>query len=702
MTELTGKHIGRYEIMEKIGEGGMASVYRSIDPQTKQMFAIKVLRNERGISEKFLKRFKREAKTLTKLKHDHIIPVIDHGDFEELPYLVMPYLSGGTFKRLLGKPIPYAVAAAKLEVVAEALAYAHDHGVIHRDVKPSNILLDEAGQPFLSDFGIAKLIDTEETSELTGTGIGVGTPEYISPEQALGKQVDGRTDCYSLGIVFYEMVTGRKPFIADTPLALAIKQATDPLPNPRQFIGDLPEKVELVLVKSLAKDPEKRYQSMHQFAEDLHELASGNLPIISSVRSLSTRSKKGKFRSDRQIPNKKPRTRKTVFILAGILLTSIIAATVTVLMKPDWMNNLLSPKITEAATINAVSITEANPTDFSGFKACYLTAVGDSLSVGSYSGIGWAGVQKAVEDYGISTDIKTPIRVDELPGILEAFVQEGCSIIISSEYSEVELMQQFAKANPDIYFAMNECTSVGNLKNARCGQFETKYAALLAGFLACGYSQNGEVGTFGGGDYASINNQMQGFGKGVEFFNFMMDKNCKIDGWFSDTSSGTYIYNMVYPEKAKNFTQNLLTQGADVIFPVARTASSGALDAVTAKGNAYVIGVDLNWAEVFPEKKAYILASIVSHVDAFVYDSIERAMQQKDFNSSYEATLENNGVEFIIGADLEAQNDAAGISDGIERAKSMIALAKTLNVDPLAISYEQLQVFIDMQMTPSP
>jgi len=143
----------------------------------------------------------------------------------------MDYLPGGTLKQRLGKPIPWQEAARLLIPVAEALEYAHEHGIVHRDVKPSNILLTEKGQPMLTDFGIAKILESEETAELTGTGMGVGTPEYMAPEQTSSKSVDQRADIYSLGIVLYEMVTGRKPFIADTPLAVLFKQASEPLPR---------------------------------------------------------------------------------------------------------------------------------------------------------------------------------------------------------------------------------------------------------------------------------------------------------------------------------------------------------------------------------------------------------------------------------------------------------------------------------------
>src|SRR5512136_2394161 len=182
MSTLTGQSIGRYHILEQLGEGGMATVYKAYDTRLETDVAVKVIRTENlpqsGI-ERSLKRFEREAKALAKLTHPNIVKVTDYGEYEGKPYLVMPYLSGGTLKQRLGKPMPWWEAVKLLLPIAEALDYAHDQNIIHRDVKPSNILLTGRGQPMLTDFGVAKILEDEETRGLTGTGTGVGTPEYM-------------------------------------------------------------------------------------------------------------------------------------------------------------------------------------------------------------------------------------------------------------------------------------------------------------------------------------------------------------------------------------------------------------------------------------------------------------------------------------------------------------------------------------------
>ena len=281
MTNLIGQSFGRYHILEQLGEGGMATVYKAYDTRLERPVAVKVILPMREHSEKFLKRFEREAKSLAGLSHPNIVKVLDYGEHEGLPYIVMEYVPGGMLKEKLGKPMGWKEAAKLLAPVARALAYAHSQKMVHRDVKPANILLTQSGEPMLSDFGVAKMLKEEKPLELTGTGtgagVGVGTPEYMAPEQGMGKEVDGRTDVYSLGIVFYELVTGRKPFRADTALAVLYKQMTEPLPHPKQYVSELPDGVVGVMLKALAKDPKDRYQDAGDFADALERLARGEV-----------------------------------------------------------------------------------------------------------------------------------------------------------------------------------------------------------------------------------------------------------------------------------------------------------------------------------------------------------------------------------------------------------------------------------------
>ncbi len=280
MPNLVGQSIGRYHITEQLGEGGMATVFKAYDTRLERDVAIKVIRTGAFPAEQVegvLKRFDREAKSLARLSHPNIVKVLDYGEYEGSPYLVLEYLPGGTLKQKLGKPLPWREAVRLLLPIARALEFSHNQGIVHRDVKPANVLITLSGEPMLSDFGIAKLLESVEGQTLTGTGVGIGTPEYMAPEQWTG-QAGPQADIYSLGIVFYELVTGRKPYTADTPAAILLKQASDPLPQPRDFARDVTDAVERVIFKALAKKPADRYSDMRLFVQALEGLITGSTP----------------------------------------------------------------------------------------------------------------------------------------------------------------------------------------------------------------------------------------------------------------------------------------------------------------------------------------------------------------------------------------------------------------------------------------
>jgi len=268
---LVGQTLGQYRLVERIGRGGMATVYKAYQPSLDRYVAVKVLPTYLAHDPDFAARFRREARAIARLNHPHILPVHDFGQEGELSYIVMRYVEGGTLKKQLGQPLALNRTIDILAQIGDALDYAHQQGVIHRDVKPANVLLDQGRWAFLSDFGLAKMVAA--SVQLTKTGVGLGTPAYMSPEQAQGKPVGAPSDIYSLGIMLFEMLTGRVPFDADTPLAVLIKHLTAPLPLPREVNPDIPEPVERVILKAVAKDPEDRYQWVSEMVEALGRAA---------------------------------------------------------------------------------------------------------------------------------------------------------------------------------------------------------------------------------------------------------------------------------------------------------------------------------------------------------------------------------------------------------------------------------------------
>ena len=266
---LVGQTLGQYTITEKIGEGGMASVFKAYQPSLNRDVAIKILPPHFAKQAGFSERFTREAQAIGNLQHRNILPVHDSGLDNGYSYLAMRYIeNAGTLADLMKTSLEPARIIDLITQIGAALDHAHKNGVIHRDVKPSNVLMD-GEWPLLSDFGLAKM--TEDSVELTGTGVGIGTPAYMSPEQAMGKKVDHRTDIYALGIILYEMLTGIVPHRAETPIATVMKRVNDPLPMPRSFNPDIPEAVERVLLKTLAPDPALRFDSCGEMATALKD-----------------------------------------------------------------------------------------------------------------------------------------------------------------------------------------------------------------------------------------------------------------------------------------------------------------------------------------------------------------------------------------------------------------------------------------------
>ncbi|MBE3557696.1 MAG: serine/threonine protein kinase [Ktedonobacteraceae bacterium] len=262
MKGIEGSTLGRYELRRRIATGGMAEVYLGYDRRVRRKVAVKVLY---GSNERFVRRFEREALAVGTLSHDHILPLFDFGEQRPWYYLVMPYIEGGTLRDYLfqRERLTLEEAGYFLDQIAAALQYAHEHGVVHRDVKPSNILLRADGYAYLVDFGLAKA--KLETESLSHAGTMIGTPEYMAPEQSNGAS-DYRSDIYSLGIILYQMLTGRVPFSGDSPVAIMLKHLqTAPTP-PRELNSDIPPAIETVILKALAKEPEERYQQAQELA----------------------------------------------------------------------------------------------------------------------------------------------------------------------------------------------------------------------------------------------------------------------------------------------------------------------------------------------------------------------------------------------------------------------------------------------------
>ena len=316
-TELTtGSTIaGRYQIIEELGKGGMGRIYKVYDTEIKEKIALKLLKPEIGVDQETIERFRNELKFARKIGHRNVCKMYDLNKEEGAYYLTMEYVHGEDLKRLIKKmgSIPTGKTISIARQICQGLAEAHSLGIVHRDLKPQNIMVDEGGNAKIMDFGIARSL---KLKGITGAGMMIGTPEYMSPEQVEGKETDPRSDFYSLGVILYEMVTGRVPFEGDTPFTIGVKHKSEPPRNPRELNGQIPEELSRLILRCLAKEKDKRYQTTEEIISDLDKIE----------KSLPT--------SDRVMPERKTLTSREITVkfnlkkafFPGLVILALVVA----------------------------------------------------------------------------------------------------------------------------------------------------------------------------------------------------------------------------------------------------------------------------------------------------------------------------------------------------------------------------------------
>jgi eukaryotic-like serine/threonine-protein kinase len=322
---------GRYELEELVGTGGMSSVYRAHDRLLERDVALKVLHEQFIADGEQVERFRREARAVAQLSHPNIVTVIDRGEQDGRQYIVFEYVDGENLKSLVGRegPLPEREAIELTLNIARALGFAHGQGLVHRDVKPQNVLLNETGETKVTDFGIARSLDMQ--AGLTQTGTVMGTSDYIAPEQARGSRVDAQSDVYSLGAVLYELLTGEVPFRGDNFVAVAMQHINEPPPSVRERRPELSPCIDGVVRRAMAKEPGDRFRSMDDFCAELSDCLGGlDGGVSPGAETLVVAPRRRKRRRRARPPAERPSVWPLVLLLGGLaVLAGILAAVFT-------------------------------------------------------------------------------------------------------------------------------------------------------------------------------------------------------------------------------------------------------------------------------------------------------------------------------------------------------------------------------------
>ena len=363
-----GENVGPYRIVEQLGQGGMATVYKAYHASLDRYVALKVLHPAFHQDESFTTRFQREARVVARLEHPNIVPIYDYSEHELRPYLVMKYIEGDTLKARLNKgPLSSAEIEQVVNSVGSALAFAHKQGILHRDIKPSNVMIANDGVMYLADFGLARIAEAGE-STMSSDSI-MGTPQYISPEQAMGKKdLDAGTDIYSFGVMLYEMVVGQVPFSADTPFSIIHDHIYTPLPLPMKINPKVPESVQRVLLKALAKDRLDRYRSIEELMTAFKNAwTEAGIPMQGTaitMRPVALQADNSK-NPQKEIPGKTvvakaPTKKRSPWLWVGIGIVSILCCLFVLVAIRN--NRRLNPPAQPTANATIALVTSSPPT----------------------------------------------------------------------------------------------------------------------------------------------------------------------------------------------------------------------------------------------------------------------------------------------------------------------------------------------------
>ena len=719
---------GRYKIEELLGQGGMSAVYKAMDPNLRRVVAIKMVHPHLSADSSFLRRFEEEAAAIASLRHPNIVQVFDFNTDEDVNFMVMEYVPGETLQTRLQRlnknqrKMPIQDAIQITSNICDGLSYAHKRGMVHRDVKPGNIMLDIQNQAILMDFGIVKIVGS---SAHTLTGAVIGTANYMPPEIIRSETADQRSDIYALGITLYEMLSGKPPFDADSAMTIMMMHLNDPIPDLNSIRNDLSPELVQIVNKALAKDRTERYQTAEDFAKDLRSLLqqTGAKEIQLPVDTTEERELKNEEQptmvipsnqnniedvtqvdhphlnvvkdetvvdfSDKasssetvpetliEIPEKlvpsEPLKKKPKLLFIGGIFIAIMILVIIIGMFTSWFGLAGDKQIAEQAlptqkpvstesqsgsqltltaltvlnvarTESAIKTESANIIQEQEFKVCQLTDLG-SVSDNSF--------QESVNKSLINAEKTLGIRVEVLESFTEAdyeknlttFIENRCGLIVSAGYLLGDITIAFAQAHPDYYFTVIDVDVNADLPNLVSQVYQVDEAAFLAGYLAARMTETGKVATYGGLPLQPVMLFMDGFTRGVNYYNQVKGTNVKVVGWnINNPDGGMFVNSFDNMDLGVEIANELINQSVDVIFPVAGQVGLGTAMVMMERGAGYIIGVDSDWTIENPEFASVILTSVLKNTDVTTYEIIRRSVEGAFQGGKYVGTLNNDGV----------------------------------------------------------
>lgn len=733
---------GRYKIEELLGQGGMSAVYKATDPNLRRVVAIKMVHPHLSDEPSFMRRFEEEAAAIASLRHPNIVQVFDFNTDEDINYMVMEYVPGETLqarlKRLNKNERKMSISEA-LQIsinVCEGLSYAHKRGMVHRDVKPANIMLDVNGQAILMDFGIVKIVGS---SAHTLTGAVIGTANYMAPEIIRSEQADQRSDIYALGVTMFEMLSGKPPYDADSAMTIMMMHLNDPIPDISTIRADLPEEFVKVIKKALEKDRNKRFQTIDEMTSKLKQMIQ-SLETISTPFSSNIQSEKvpekieistevlpstSQLQEDvtkvepapeqdnlvgtlidfknpqkeieatvvdipgrsveteivpatqieisKQSLPKAPTKKKPKLLWIGVVLIAISLVVVIAGVSTSWFGLVGEQQIDEQSqptqqavqrkvtpdsqltlaaleVMNTARTETANKTETAilmreqEFNVCQITDSGTVFD-NTFQQSVHRGVMNAEKTLGIKAEVLQSFEEGDFEKHLTAFVERRCDLIVSAGYMLGEITITFAQENPDILFTLIDVDLDSDLPNLVNQVYQIDEAAFLAGYLAARMTETGKVATYGGVPLQPVKLFMDGFARGVGYYNRVKGVNVQVIGWnINNPDGGMFVNSFENIDLGVEIGNELINQNVDVIFPVAGQVGLGTAMVMMERDAGYIIGVDSDWAIENPEFAAIILTSVLKNTGVTTYEIIKRSVEGKFEAGKYVGRLNNDGV----------------------------------------------------------